>query len=184
MQEKQSMQQQQLMQEKQLMQQQQLVPKRQFMQRQQFMQEKQFMQQERFASPQSQQQQQITKELLEACLQRCEHDILTASDLEEITLLWSKRASVYSTDYDQAYNTLRMFIDGHGHIGTGGFDFKFIETNSIDIKGGGWSLHISNLALFMIICLIFGLVIISALFPGVSAASLTLGSLSLRCCIM
>jgi hypothetical protein len=48
--------------------------------------------------------QQVTTELLQACLQRCEHDILTVSDIAEIASLWSKRAWFYWTDYSQKRN--------------------------------------------------------------------------------
>ena len=129
-------------------------------------------------------QQETTKELLQACLQRCEHDILTVSDIAEIVSLWSKRDWLYSTDYSQAPDALRMFINGNGHIRTGGFDFQFTETNSFDISGNGWSLHISDLALFMIICLVFGLCLWVALVPGASAAAITMGAFSLKCCLM
>ena len=133
---------------------------------------------------QAPQKRQVTKELLQACLRRCEHDILTASDIAEILSLWSKRTWFYWTDYSQATNILDMFINGHGYIETGGFNFQFRETNSFDIEGDGWSLHISNLALLLIICLIFGLCAWVYLVPGASAASIALGSFSLKCCLM
>jgi hypothetical protein len=124
------------------------------------------------------------KELLQACLRKCEHDILTEADVEEINLLMSKRASSFTTDESQAPEFMKIFLKGHGYVKTGGFDFQFKETKSFDIKG--WSIHISNTALLITALLIFGLCVLPAVFPGAATATLTVTATSATasCCLM
>lgn len=126
------------------------------------------------------------KELLQACLRKCEHDILTAADIEEINLLMSKRAASFTTDESQAPEFMKMFLKGHGYVNTGGFDFQFKETSSFDIKGKGWSIHISNTALLITALLIFGLCLLPAVVPGAATATLTVtaASTTASCCLM
>lgn len=120
--------------------------------------------------------------LLSDCLQYCDHGTVTASDVKDINSVLDKRTWFYWTDYSQASEAFEMFRNGSGHVRTGGFDFEFRKTNSFNVWGNEWSLHISNTALFMILCIIFGLVTVACIVTGVPP-SIVLGPVKATCTI-
>jgi hypothetical protein len=98
--------------------------------------------------------------------------VLTRGEVEAINRVMSHRSWFYTTDKSQGPDMFRSLISGQGHINTGGFDFHFRRTNSFTANGNGWSIHLSDFALFLIVCLILGILAISVI-AGLTYASVS-----------
>jgi len=98
----------------------------------------------------------------------CSTKTLTQVDVDKIHEVLSHRSRFYLTNYRQVKTAFKNFISGHGYIKTGGFNFEFQRTNSFRLSFLGFNIEMSDLALFMLLAFIFGLIILSVICPGAS----------------
>jgi hypothetical protein len=111
----------------------------------------------------------------------CETLKLSDEDMLAIKTVWSKKTLFSVVNTERMNEALEQMKEGYGRLKAGGLDLTFEKTNSFLLRFGNFQLHVSTLALVTVVLLIFGVVALSALVPGVLVPVLVVGPATLTC---
>ena len=87
-------------------------------------------------------------------------------DVDAINHIYNTKNFISFVDSNKLGPVLQGIIDGKGKVDCSGVRFEFIETQSFMLVIGNIKIHVSTLALIVLCLALFGIVVVTALYPG------------------